>query len=47
MVISKAQQSAPLLGQDPTNSGMELVDTAEWDRCAWWITDEVVAVTKQ
>lgn len=47
MVISHAQQSAPHLAEAPTNSGMELMDTAEWDRCAWWIEDEVVKITKQ
>ncbi|ORY92750.1 Alpha/Beta hydrolase protein [Leucosporidium creatinivorum] len=47
MVLSYAQHSAPHLAEAPTNSGMELMDTAEWDRCAWWTEDEVVKITKQ
>lgn len=51
LVVSFAQQSAPRLagtpGGSPTNTGMELMDTAEWDRCSYWMEDSISAVTRQ
>jgi len=46
MVISQAI-NATAQPQYPTNSGMELMDPAEFDRCSFWLSNEVADVTRQ
>lgn len=46
LVLSARQGSAPDLTV-PTNSGMELMDAAEWDRCNWWKSDEAITASGQ
>jgi hypothetical protein len=46
MVIAMAISASANLSA-PTNSGMQLKDIAEWDRCMFHLSDEVVNYSLQ
>ena len=46
MVISFSLNSSAQ-PEYPTNSGMELVDTAEWDRCSYMLSEEFIKESHQ